>query len=248
MEIIFSIVLSLLLGVVLGATHLVFKPVEKKKEKELAAAPAPASVLYHSVQFVEGTTAGGAGWLAKKQAFVSGTPGSFTLNEAELNTLIATLAPPPPAPKPAAPPASATPGKPASPADKAKETKPAPPAAPAAAPAFTAAQLAPGVINFRVHGGVLQAAMAGSFNLAGLEIAPLVQLRGDFGKGADGFVFQPAEFYVGSLPVHRIPGLSAWLLNKMLAAQKSMPEDLKTAWQKLGAIAIEGDTLRLSPP
>ncbi|MEI6862397.1 MAG: hypothetical protein WCL04_09120, partial [Verrucomicrobiota bacterium] len=152
-------------------------------------------------------------------------------------------------PKPATPPAStATPGKPATPADKAKETKPAAAAVPANAPAFTAAQLAPGVINFRVHGGVLQAAMAGQYSLAGLDVAPLVQLRGDFAKGADGFVFQPAEFYVGSLPVHRIPGLSAWLLNKMLAAQKSMPEDLKTAWQKLGAIAIEGDALRLSPP
>ncbi|MEI6862502.1 MAG: hypothetical protein WCL04_09655, partial [Verrucomicrobiota bacterium] len=95
-EILFSIVLSLLLGVVLSATHLVFKPVEKKMEKEPAAAPAPAAVLYRPVQFVEGTTAGGAGWLAKKQAFVSGASGSITLNEAELNTLIATLAPPPP--------------------------------------------------------------------------------------------------------------------------------------------------------
>ena len=102
-EIIFSVVLSLLLGVVLGAAHLVFKPVEKKTEKELASAqPAMASLLYRSVQFVEGTNAGGADWRTKQQAFVSGTPGGITFSEGELNTLIATLVPPP---KPAAPPA-----------------------------------------------------------------------------------------------------------------------------------------------
>ncbi len=243
-SIIFGAGLSLLVGVLLGVAHLVIKPVEKKTEKELAKETAgSASVLYRPVYFTEGSTAGGSGWRTKQQAFTGGQPGEILLNEAELNALIAALAPPPSAPsKPAAPP----PAKPASSADKSKPAAPVTKPAEPAEPEFVAATLAPGVVNFRVRGGVLQVAMAGNLSL--LDLAPLVQLRGGFAKGADGFVFQPAEFYFGSLPLHKIPGLSSWLLNKMLAAQKGVPDDLKTAWQKLRNITVEGDNLRLTPP
>ncbi len=127
-----------------------------------------------------------------------------------------------------------------------------PPAAPAdkskpAAPTFTAATLDPGVINFRLHDGMLQAAMAGNFSALGFGLAPLVQVRGGFVRGAAGFQLQPAEFYLGSLPLHRLPGLAGWLLNRMLTAQTGVPVELQDAWHKLGNVAVEGDTLKLSP-
>lgn len=234
MEIILSVVLSLIVGVLLGAVVLVFKPVEKVAKLPIGES---SSVLYRQVYFIEGSAAGGGTWKAKEQAFLNKQTGEITLTEGELNAFIASAAPQPAAAKPAA----APPAKPAAPADKNKAAAPA-------APVFAAAELAPGVINFRIQKGVLQAAMAGNFSLVGLDFSPLVQVRGGFAKGADGFEFQPAEFYLGSLPLHKFPGLPSRLLNKLLAAQKGVPEDLKTSWKKLGNIAVEGDTLRLTSP
>jgi hypothetical protein len=235
-EIVLGVFLSLGLGVALGAAHLVFRPVEKAP-KDPAKAPSH-SLLYQPVYFTEGSASSskGGSWKGKQQAFAAGRAGEISLVEDELNAFIAAAAPPPAQPpKPAAPPA-----KPADPKadDKAKP----------AAPEFAAAELAPGVINFRVRDGVLQAAFAGNFSVLGVPVSPLVQTRGTFAKGADGFAYVPGELYLGSLPAHKIPGLAGWLLAKAVAAQSGMPEDVKTAWTKLGNIAIEGDTLKLTLP
>jgi hypothetical protein len=238
-EIFLGVVLSLVLGVALGAAHLVLKPVEKAP-KDPAKAPA-ASLLYPPVYFTEGSAvaAKGSGWKSKRQAFTGGQKtAEISLTEDELNAFIAAVAPPP------AKPAEAAPAKPADPKGKPAEAKAA-----ALAPAeFVAAELAPGVVNFRMRDGVMQAAFAGNFSVLGLPVAPLVQVRGNFAKGADGFAFQPAEFWLGSLPAHKVPGLAGWLLGKALAAQAGVPEDLKTSWTKLGNVAVEGDTLKLTLP
>ncbi len=248
-EIVFSVILSLALGGVLGATYLVFKPVEKRNEKSLAKETlSDNSLLYHTVRFVEGGTTGGGGWAAKHQSFVSGQPGGIALSEAELNALIAKLAPPPPAPPKPAVPLPATNASLADKAKEAKDTKPPAKTEKPTEPAFVTAKLMPGVVNFHMRDGGLQVAAAGNYSIVGLEISPLIQMYGGFAKGADGFEFQPTEFYIGSLPAHKIPGLPGWLLGKMLTAQKTMPEDLKTAWKKLGNLAVEGDTLRLTLP
>jgi hypothetical protein len=234
-EIVLGVALSLTLGVVLGAAHLVFKPVAPAP-KDPAKAPA-ASLLYPPVYFTEGGTSSskGAGWKAKQQALAAGRTAEISLNEEELNAFIAAVAPPPAAPpKPPAPPA-----KPADPKD---------PKAKPAAPPFVAATLAPGVVNFRVRDSVLQAAFAGNFTALGLPLSPLVQVRGNFAKGADGFEFQPAELWLGSLPAHKVPGLANALLAKAVAAKTDVPEDLKTAWKKLGQVAVEGDALKLTLP
>jgi len=227
LEIIFGAGLCLALGVVLGAAHLVFKPVQKVNE---LPKDAPVSLLYPPVYFIEGATSGGSAWKSKQQAFLSGTGGAITLSEQELNAFVAAAAPPPAPVKPPAPAATTAP------ADKTKPT----------AAAYTVATLGPGVINFRLHDNELQAAMAGNFHLVGLGIAPLVQIRGNFAKGADGFALQPDEFYLGSLPLHKITGLSGWLFKKMLGAQTGVPAELQAAWQKLGNVAVNGDQLTLT--
>jgi hypothetical protein len=235
-EIVLGVFLSLVLGVTLGAVHLVFRPVEKAP-KDPTKAPSH-SLLYQPVYFTEGSASSskGGSWKGKQQAFAAGRAGEISLIEDELNTFIAVTAPPPAQPpKPA-------PAEPADPKaktdDKAKST----------APEFIAAELAPGVVNFRVRDGAIQAAFAGNFNVIGVPLSPLVQTRGIFTKGADGFAFVPSELYLGSLPTHKIPGLAGWLFAKAIAAQTGMPEDIKTAWTKLGNITIEGDTLKLTLP
>jgi hypothetical protein len=89
--------------------------------------------------------------------------------------------------------------------------------------------------------------MAASFSVLGLGIGPLVDITGGFAKGSDGFALQPREFYLGSLPFHKIPGLADLLLKRMLAAQTGVPPELRAAWQKLGNVAVDGDKLTLTP-
>jgi hypothetical protein len=102
-------------------------------------------------------------------------------------------------------------------------------------------------INFRIQEGVLQAGLVGKLAVLGQERGLVVQTRGTFAPGADGFVFVPAEFYIGSLPVHAVPGLTDFLM-KRLGGSRELPEDIKATWNKLTLVAVEGNTLRLTLP
>jgi len=102
-EIILSILLSLVLGVLLAALHLVFKPVEVVKKAEEA-------VEVKNVYFVEGAvnSAKSRQWTRKRQMLTEGAAVDVVFNEEELNAWMATATP-----KPAAPAPGATPAQPA---------------------------------------------------------------------------------------------------------------------------------------
>jgi hypothetical protein len=242
-EIIFGALLSLGLGVTLGVVCLVVRPVEKVKE--LPKEPV-GPAIYQPVYFVPGSADSGKSRNVafERKALTEAQPGTtVVLTEDDLNALVESIAPPPPPP----PPPAATPG--------AKPKPPTPPPAAAAAPGKPAepapeiAQLPPGPAHFRIHDGTLQAALPGDFNALGVDFSLIMQLRGGFVHGADGFAFQPGVFYLGSLPLHRLPGVSAWAYKRMLStAQQKVPEDLKAAWGKLSSVSIEDNTLKLSMP
>jgi hypothetical protein len=82
-EVLLGAALSIVLGVALGATHLVLKPVKSVRElpKEIAA---------NTVYFIEGSkdSSKGRGWLLKRQAILQAQ--AVDLTEEELNTAIAT--------------------------------------------------------------------------------------------------------------------------------------------------------------
>jgi hypothetical protein len=82
-EVLIGAALSLVLGVVLAAAHLVLKPVATLRE-------APKQPAAGTVFFVEGSKDPSKGntWLRKRQAFLDGQ--SIDLTEDELNTAIAT--------------------------------------------------------------------------------------------------------------------------------------------------------------
>lgn len=79
-EVILGVGLSLLVGVILGAIWLVFKPVVVAKE--LSTTAAPGSVFYYP-----GATNANAArtWMRKKQILAEGQAGEFVLTEEELN-------------------------------------------------------------------------------------------------------------------------------------------------------------------
>lgn len=120
--------------------------------------------------------------------------------------------------------------------------KPAPAAAGAVPPIIE-----PERINFRIHDDLLQVGVVGKLSVLGYTQEMVVQTRGTFEPGADGFVFKAKEFYVGSLPTHLVPGLTDYIIQRVTASQE-MPEDLQATWKKLTLVAVEDSSLRLTLP
>ncbi len=102
--------------------------------------------------------------------------------------------------------------------------------------------LVPGQPNFRIAGGQLQ--MALPIKSPVLELQVIVQVRGVFEKRGEVFKFVPQQFYVGSCPLHRLPLVESFLLNRLYATQ-NFPEDMQKAWARLSAVTLEPKALKL---
>ena len=126
----------------------------------------------------------------------------------------------------------------------------APAAATAAAPAKpedSEQMIITGTPNFRIREGVLQVGVPVTLNVLGLSEKVVVQTRGGFEKQGDIFVYEPTTFYIGSLPVQRIPILANYARNEFLNAQ-AVPDDIKAAWPKLASVSVDGNVLNLTMP
>lgn len=223
-EIIFGVILSVALGILLGAVHLALKPAVIVKEKELPKDAADNSI-YRPVYYVEGSTdaAKGQQWKRKEQMLIEGQTGEISLSEEEINAFLA---------------------------ERFKERAPSLATAPTPVPgkpAATAPAVTPPRVNVRISESVLQFSMPTTTSLLGLDLSLFLQLRGGFVHGAEGFTFDPAEFYIGSLPIHRVPGLAGWLIKRMAAARPP-PQELVASWRKVTNVALDGNTLKLTLP
>jgi hypothetical protein len=223
-EVILGAVLSLILGVAMGAALLVLKPVKQVRELPKEG-DRDASLVYYVEGSRDGSKAKQA--LAKRQAFVAGK--SIQVTEDEVNSLMG--GPAAPATPPPAPP-------------KAGEKKAGEKAADKAA-AAAGDLLAAGTPNVRIRDNVLQIGVPVTIGLMGLDTKVIVFGRGKLVKGGDSFVYEPDELYLGSCPVQRLPFLSGYVRNKFLAATP-IPEDIATAWKKVTDATIEGNTLKLT--
>ncbi len=217
-EIILGAALSAVLGGVLGALALVFKPVAVVKEL-------PKEPVASTTYFIEGSrdTNKAKQAAAKRKAFAQGSPGVFSITEDDLNTL---AGPATPAAAPAAKP------------------KPGEKAAPAAPPGET---LVAGTPNFRIRDGLVQIGFPVTVNVLGLDAKVIVQARGKFSKNGQVFAYEPETLLVGSCPVQRLPYASTYVTKKFLASQL-IAEDIAAAWPKVVAVAVEGSTLKLTMP
>lgn len=217
-EVLFGALLSAVLGAVLGAGLLMLRPVtaEKAEPKELK----PGVVYY-----IEGTRDANRGSAAaqKRVGFISGQ--SVSVNEDELNTLIAG----------------------GSGADKPRSEAAKGPAAGKAAPAAESGWVSVGKPNVRIRNGVLQIAAPVTVDALGLGLRLTAQARGGFEKRGEQFVFVPGELYLGSCPLQRIPMLGA-LVAAGLVSGTPIPDDLRAAWAKARQVTVEGTTLRVTMP
>lgn len=224
-EITLGVLLSILLGVVLASVYLIFKPVETVKEL-------PKEPVLGAVYFAQGSSDANKArqWQRKRQMLSEGTTADISFSEEELNAWIASVVPRAAAAvKPKLKPA-------AKPDDKT-----------AAAPAVGGPLMVLDRPNFRIRDNVLQVALPTTINAVGFSLPVIWQARGHFDKGPGGFVFVEDELYLGSFPAHRVPGLKELIVARLLAVQ-DIPGDLRTAWEKLILVAVEGNALRLSLP
>lgn len=225
-EVILGAALSVVLGVVLGAVSLIFKPVEVVKEP-------PKEPVAGMTYFVEGArdTAKAKQAAAKRKAFAQGSSGVYSIVEDEINVLAG------PATPAATPAASA----------KAKPGEKAAPAPAAAAPAAPAENVTAGTPNFRIRTGTIQIGFPVTLSAMGAEFKVMVQAQGNFVKKDAMYVFQPDSMLVGSCPVQRLPYASGYVTKKFLAAQV-IAEDIAASWPKLTNVAVDGNVLKLTMP
>jgi hypothetical protein len=227
-EVFLGAFLSLGLGVALGALLLLLRPALPVK-----TLPQPEDRPLGAVYYLEGSrdTAKGREGMGKLRAFIDGK--SVAVTEDEVNAVLA-------AATKSGPGGTAKAG-----AKKAAEKKEG---KDAKSIEFVKVEetLAVGTPNVRIREGVMQVAAPVTVNLFGITEKLIVQARGGFVKRGDRFVFEPSHIHLNSCAVERIPVVSAYMKSKLLAAHP-IPEDLLAAWRKLSTVAIDDNTLRLSP-
>lgn len=226
-EVAIGAALGLILGIVVAAVYLVFKPVQTVKElpKETAK-----GVVYYLPG--KSDSAKARAWQDKVATFVKG--GQVVATEDELNAWATSLTGTAPTAKADA--------KPAKPAEKPKAEEKKSEAAPAAG---SSEFLSASGLNFRIEGDKLHIAEKVVLNYYGVAKEVVFQTSGTFQRGGESFVFKPDEIYLGSCPVHALPGLSG-TLTKALVAKAKVPDDFRAAWAKITAMAIEGGLVKVT--
>lgn len=214
-------VLAALAGCALAIVHLVFKPVETVSAPAHAHAHAQAGDSSRVV-FIPGSrdAAKGASWVRKRQQILVAAPGEIALSEDELNAWFSAST----------------------------HVKHARKSARAAGELIEISQP-----DFRISGGFLQVAAPATLRVLGAETPLIVQMRGDFSRteanpetGLPSVVmYSPKEFFAGSLPLHRLPGATSFVMNSLLANQ-ALPGEAVAAWQKITRVAIFAGELRIT--
>jgi hypothetical protein len=217
-EVALGAILGLAAGLLVACVYLVFKPVLQVKEL-------PKEPVRGAVYYIPGSesTSKSKGLAAKQKAFIGGA--GIELSEDELNAWSAsTFGATPAAPKPAA---------------KGAEAKPD-----ANQPAYDGI-FNPGTPNFKFVGGNLQVGFKCVLNWYGLTQEVIVLSTGSLVLSGDDVVYVPQTLFLGSCPVHLIPGAAEPLASHLMG-KKKVPDEIKSAWAKVNDATIEGPALKLT--
>ncbi len=218
-EVIFGAALSVVLGSVLGALALIFRPVTIVKEIPKEPVKGVSYVLEGSRDSTKAKTI-----MAKRKAFAQGASGTISIVEDELNALVA-----PPAPA------------------AAKPVKPGEKAAPAAPAAPTGELLSVGTVNFRIGDGLVQIGVPVTLAALGAELKVFVQVHGAFVKKDAVFTFEPRKLMLGSCPLDRLP-FAAGTVMKAFSSSQTVAEDVAATWPKVTNVVVEGRALKITLP
>jgi len=250
---IYEVTLGLLLSITLGAglaiAFLIFKPAEV-----VAEMPKEDERKTGQVYYVAGTTehAKAKQWMRKRQLLVDSTPGEIAFTEDDLNVWFMSSTD---AGKQATEKANKAQAEAAA---KAAAAKPAPkptgkpgaaPAAPAIAPVPEEIPptdlITPSVINFRIRDGVVQVGLPTTISALGYSFPVVAQARGAFEKRGDMFVFVPESIMIGSLPLHRFPQATEYIMERAMASE-ALPPELMAAWKKIKSVVVDDKAIKVT--
>ncbi|WP_438482210.1 hypothetical protein [Oleiharenicola lentus] len=204
-EVAVGALLGLLLGVVLAAAYLVFKPVQTVKEM-------PKETTLGTVYYLTGSesSAKNRTWQAKQTKLIAGT--SVEVVEDELNAWAGSLG-----------------------AQPVVEGKEAP----------SDGLIIPGRPNFRVIGEQLQIGVPVTLDYFGTTFDTVVIATGRFEKSGGNVVFKADKVYLGSCPLHLIPGAGGLLVSNLISKAKTSDE-LRSAWAKVDGVTIAQGTIQIA--
>jgi hypothetical protein len=183
----------------------------------IAVKAIPKDATTGQLYYIEGARGSMKSLDEKRKNFVAGE--SVDLDEGEINVLLGDW------------------GKPAAAPGKAGDK----------APAAEVKAVDVGILNARIHNGMVQFAAPLSLNIFTVMGTLIVQADGNFVKHGGTYVYDPDTLYVGGCPVSRIPFAKDYVMGKFLFA-KPVPEDIAAAWSKLVSVQIQGTTLHLGAP
>jgi hypothetical protein len=166
---------------------------------------------------------------------MDGTPGEIAFSEEELNAWFSSGVPKKdkkPTPRPVA--------------------KPAASAKPGAAQRIAASEtpeelLVLETLNVRIRDSIFQVGVPGSLNLLSFSLPVVLQSQGTFAKVGDIWMFKPSTFYLGSMPLHRIPGFTDQLVKRLMNSSL-VPEDALASWKRASEVAVDGKALKVTFP
>jgi hypothetical protein len=204
--VVFSALLSLVLGVLVAFVYLIVQPVE-------VLTSAPKEEPAGTVLLLGAPGAGNASWEEKRDALVGGSLKEVTLTESELNAWAGARF------------------EPVKVEEDVKKTS------------FFIAAATP---NFRIEGGLLQVGMVNTAYVYGHEGPLVLQAKGRFVAGAQGWSFTPEEALLGALPLHKIPAVLPFVASRFGA--NNLPEEVTTVLTKAREISVRADGLTLALP
>ena len=105
--------------------------------------------------------------------------------------------------------------------------------------------ITPSVINFRIRDGVVQVGLPTTVSALGYTFPVVSQTRGTLQKEGDMYVFVPETIMIGSLPLHRFPNATEYVMQKVMASD-SLPAELMAAWKKVKNVTVEGNAIKLT--
>lgn len=105
----------------------------------------------------------------------------------------------------------------------------------------------PGLPNFRLDGDQLQVGVVSQLEVSGIKHALVLQAKGGFEQGGEGWRFVPSEMYLNTLPLHKIPGVVPALLARLSSSRETPPE-LATVLTRATKLGVSGGALAVSMP
>lgn len=100
-------------------------------------------------------------------------------------------------------------------------------------------------MNFRIVGAKVQIALKVSFDVYGSTKDVTLQTVGTFAKNGAGFAFVPDKLYLGSCPVHTVPGATTMLASRAMA-QMQGSDDFRSVWDRVTAITVADGLLNIT--